>query len=94
MLYSVIARLEFSMNVSLTPELERWVAEKVGSGRYTSASEVIREALRLLEEQEIVKQSHLSEIRAKIDLGLQQLGEGKAIRPEEARATLKRARIK
>jgi antitoxin ParD1/3/4 len=80
------------MNVSLTPELERWVAEKVESGRYTSASEVIREALRLLEEQEILRQRHLAEIRTKIDLGLQQLDEGKGIRPEEARTRLRRAR--
>jgi antitoxin ParD1/3/4 len=94
MLYSVIAILEQPMNVSLTPELERWVAEKVESGRYTSASEVIREALRLLEEQEIVRRRHLSEIRAKIDLGLQQLQEGKGIRPEEAKARLRRARGK
>ena len=82
------------MNVSLTPELERWVAERVESGRYTSASEVIRGALRLLEEQEILRQRHLAEIRTKIDLGLQQLGEGKGIRPEEARARLRRARVK
>ena len=38
------------MNVSLTPELEKFVAGKVASGRYNSASEVMREALRLLEE--------------------------------------------
>ena len=39
------------MNVSLTPELDKFVSSKVDSGRYTSASEVIREALRqLLEE--------------------------------------------
>ena len=37
------------MNVSLTPELEKFVSAKVGSGRYNSASEVVREALRLLE---------------------------------------------
>jgi len=80
------------MNVSLTPELARWVAERVG--RYTSASEVIREALRLLEEQEILRQRHLAEIRTKIDLGLQQLEEGKGIRPEEARTRLRRARGK
>jgi antitoxin ParD1/3/4 len=36
------------MNVSLTPELEEFVSAKVGSGRYNSASEVVREALRLL----------------------------------------------
>jgi antitoxin ParD1/3/4 len=38
------------MNVSLTPELDKFVAGKVESGRYNSASEVVREALRLLEE--------------------------------------------
>jgi antitoxin ParD1/3/4 len=82
------------VNVSLTPELERWVAEKVQSGRYTSASEVIREALRLLEEQEILKQRHLAEIRTKIDVGLQQLDDGKGIAGEEARQRLRRARGK
>ena len=40
------------MNVSLTPELERYVQEKVRSGRYNSASEVLREALRSLQDQE------------------------------------------
>jgi antitoxin ParD1/3/4 len=41
-----------TMNVSLTPELERYVAERVASGRYRSASEVVRAALRLLEKEE------------------------------------------
>jgi putative addiction module CopG family antidote len=41
-----------TMNVSLRPELERYVAERVASGRYRSASEVIRAALRLLEKDE------------------------------------------
>ena len=36
------------MNVSLTPDLERFVRGKVASGLYNSASEVVREALRLL----------------------------------------------
>jgi putative addiction module CopG family antidote len=36
------------LNISLTPELERFVQNKVESGMYTSASEVIRESLRLL----------------------------------------------
>lgn len=36
------------MNVSLTPELERYIRRKVGTGLYNNASEVIREALRLL----------------------------------------------
>jgi antitoxin ParD1/3/4 len=41
-----------TMNVSLAPELERFVAETVAAGRYRSASEVVRAALRLLEKQE------------------------------------------
>ena len=41
-----------TMNISLTPELERSVADRVASGRYRSASEVVRAALRLLEREE------------------------------------------
>lgn len=41
-----------SMNVSVTPELERFVQELVDTGRYHSASEVFREGLRLLEQAE------------------------------------------
>lgn len=40
------------MNVSLTPELEAFVEQAVGSGRYGTASEAVREGLRLLEERE------------------------------------------
>jgi len=40
------------MNVSLTPALEKYVRRKVTSGLYNNASEVIREALRLLLERE------------------------------------------
>ncbi|MGX1101520.1 type II toxin-antitoxin system ParD family antitoxin [Amorphus sp. MBR-141] len=38
-----------NLNVSLTDELHQFVKAKVESGRYTSSSEVVREALRLLE---------------------------------------------
>jgi antitoxin ParD1/3/4 len=66
------------MNVSLTPELERRIAEKVDSGLYTSASEVIRESLRLLFEAEELKEHRRERLRADIRLGLKQLdlGEG------------------
>lgn len=40
------------MNVSLTPELERLVQDKVTSGLYQTASEVVREGLRLLKERD------------------------------------------
>jgi uncharacterized protein len=41
-----------AMNISLTPQLERYVRQKVSSGLYNNASEVIREALRVLLERE------------------------------------------
>ena len=40
------------MNVSLTPELEELVNEKVRTGLYQTASEVVREALRLLKQRD------------------------------------------
>src|SRR4051794_24694558 len=43
-----------TMNVSLTPQLEAMIRQRVESGRYNNASEVVREALRLLEEHEQV----------------------------------------
>lgn len=58
------------MNVSLTPELEQYVQEKVSSGLYYSASEVIREGLRLLKEREHLQQIRLQELRQDIQAGL------------------------
>jgi antitoxin ParD1/3/4 len=58
------------MNVSLTSELEQYVQEKVSSGLYYSASEVIREGLRLLKEKEQVQQVRLQELRRDIQAGL------------------------
>ena len=50
------------MYVSLTPQLEAMIRERVESGRYNNASEVVREALRLLEEHERVQ--HLRSLLA------------------------------
>ncbi len=58
------------MNVSLTKELEELVADKVKTGRYLSASEVVREALRLLEERDRLKEIRLTELRSDIQKGL------------------------
>lgn len=67
------------MNVSLTPQLEELVQRKVESGLYNSASEVIREALRLLDEQDRLKQLRLDELRKDITVGLEALGRGESI---------------
>jgi antitoxin ParD1/3/4 len=77
------------MNVSLTPELERFVQEKVHSGRYTSASEVVREALRLLEEHEKVRAAQLAEFHEEIDRRLASLEHGAGIDGATAQAQLR-----
>ena len=66
------------MNVSLTPELERLVNDKVASGLYTSASEVIREALRLFKEHDEIRLLSLQELRRDIAAGLDQLDHGQS----------------
>ena len=67
------------MNVHLTPELEQLVQKKVQSGRYNSASEVVREALRLLEHKDEVRTIQLQELRKRIDKGLSQLERGEGV---------------
>lgn len=66
------------MNVSLTKELENFVSELVASGMYYSASEVVRDGLRLLKEQEELKKIRLNELKAEIMLGVEDLKAGKS----------------
>jgi antitoxin ParD1/3/4 len=57
-------------NVSLTPELDRFVATKVEAGLYANASEVMRTALRLLERDEREQEAKMTALRAAIDKGI------------------------
>ena len=56
-------------NVNLTDELDRFVLEKVASGRYENASEVVRAALRNLDREEREYEAKLAGLRAAIDAG-------------------------
>jgi len=67
------------MNISLTPELERIVKSKVDSGLYNNASEVIREALRRMAEQERIEAMKLEWLRAEIDRAWQQAERGEFV---------------
>jgi antitoxin ParD1/3/4 len=78
------------MNVSLTPELEEFVSAKVGSGRYNSASEVVREALRLLEEYDSARAAQLAEFNGELGRRLASLDRGETVDPAESRARLQR----
>jgi antitoxin ParD1/3/4 len=58
------------MNISLNPHFEEMIKTKVESGLYNSVSEVIREALRLLEERDQVRELRLEELRREIQKGI------------------------
>lgn len=65
------------MNISLTPELERLVVDKVESGLYNNASEVIREGLRLLKEHDEVRLRWREQIeRGWLDAQAGRVGDG------------------
>ena len=70
------------MNVNLTPQLEDMIKKKVASGLYNSASEVVREALRLMEEQDRVRAVKLEQLRQDIRDGLNS-GDPTPWNPEE-----------
>ncbi|MFO0888247.1 MAG: type II toxin-antitoxin system ParD family antitoxin [Isosphaeraceae bacterium] len=72
------------MNVSLTPELEQYVNGKVQSGMYQTASEVVREGLRLLKEREELHQQKLSDLREAIQVGIDQADRGEGVPIDEA----------
>ena len=58
------------MNINLTSHLEEMVREKVESGLYTSASEVVREALRLMDEKDQLRLARLHHLRQDMQAGL------------------------
>ncbi len=79
------------MNVSLTPELEHMIHKKVESGLYLSASEVVREALRLLDERDKLQAMKFEEIRKEIQIGIDQADRGEAA-PLDVQGTLTKVR--
>ena len=64
------------MDISLTEELERFISQKVESGLYPSASDVVRDGLRLLQEKDEAYQAKLADLRREIDIGLEQANRG------------------
>lgn len=76
-----------SLNVSLPPELENRVRQHVESGLYSSASEVIREALRLFEAYQGVQSANLSALKADIAQGIADIDAGRV--REVSMATIK-----
>jgi antitoxin ParD1/3/4 len=80
-----------NMNVSLTDELANFVKAKVAAGRYSSSSEVVREALRLMEKVEQREAEKLRYLRFAWKEGLESGDAGEvdfAVLKKEARGRL------
>lgn len=79
-----------TLNVSLTPKLARFVASCVAAGSHQSASEVVREGLRLLEEQEKERAAALARIMDGVAIGLDEARRGRLLDGEEVFRELSR----
>ena len=80
------------MNISLTNELESFIQAKVQQGLYHSASEVVREGLRLLVEQDEIKKKRIEVLNLEIDKGLASLKSGNIISGDDAYKQLQERR--
>lgn len=82
------------MNISLTPELEQLIEDKVKTGLYHSASEVVREALRLLRERDQFQELKLQDLRREIQIGVDQIKKGQVVSEDEVLSRVKVRRSK
>jgi antitoxin ParD1/3/4 len=72
-----------TVNVSITPELDEFLQNRVNSGRYQTTSEVVREALRLLERQERDRDEALQRLKAKLERGAGEAERGELLDADE-----------
>lgn len=72
-----------SLNVSLTPELEQFIQDRVSTGRYQTASEVVREGLRLLEMQERDREAAHAALKIKLERAAAEADRGELIDGEK-----------
>lgn len=82
------------MNVSVGRELEDFVRSKVETGDYASASEVVREGLRMLREKDLVLAAKLQALRGEIQTGADQAAAGDLLDGPDAMEHLRRALIR
>ena len=76
------------MKIFLNREARKFIEEQVESGRYSSPSDVMGEALRLLSEKERIRTKRFAELKEKIRVGIEELDRGEGIDGEEVFAEL------
>jgi len=72
------------MNISLTPEQEKFIHQLVERGKYLSASDAVSQAVRLLKDRYMVYQGRLAELQNIITIGIEQLDRGEKVDGETA----------
>lgn len=78
-----MATTRTTVNISITPELDAFLQSRVKSGRYQTTSEVVREALRLLERHEQDREEAILQLKAKLERGAGQAERGELIDGDE-----------
>ena len=78
-----------TVNISITPELDAFLQDRVKSGRYQTTSEVVREALRLLVRHEQERDEALLQLKAKLATGVGQADRGELIDGDEVFSELR-----
>lgn len=84
-----MATTRTTVNISITPELDAFLQSRVQSGRYQTTSEVVREALRLLERQERERDDALAGLRQKLHRGAEQAERNELLDGDEVFVELK-----
>jgi len=77
------------MNVSVGKSFEEYVQGKVASGEYASASEVVRDGLRLMKEKDLLREARLEAIKVEIQKGIDQAERGELYPGSEVMAEIK-----
>ncbi len=85
-----MATTRTTVNISITPELDAFLQSRVKSGRYQTTSEVVREALRLLERHEQDREEAILQLKAKLERGAAQAERGELIDGDEVFDELRR----
>jgi antitoxin ParD1/3/4 len=78
------------MEISLTREHEELIRRKLHEGGYASASDVVRDALGLLEEREQLRQIRIARLQKEVAAGLASLNRGEGIDGDAVFAEIRR----
>ena len=78
-----MATTRTTVNISITPELDSFLQSRVQSGRYQTTSEVVREALRLLERHEQEREQAFLQLKAKLQRGAVEADRGELLDGDE-----------